>query len=123
MSIQIKETFVEARSIVGGVVRWLSPGKVEVRTGKDIVDDDPIDFVIVSKWALREALFAAGKLGDADAAALTQSAMRQRLWNDSATFGRNWRAVVNLQQKMPAFSADDMDNIVRAAQAMRPEII
>ena len=123
MTRHIIGALVEARAVKGGVVRWLAPGQVEVLTGADIIDDEPVEHVNVSRWALREALFAAGKLDDADAAALTQSAMRQRLWNDSATFGRNWRAVVNLQQKMPAFSANDMDLIFRAAQAMQPEKI
>ena len=123
MSVWLESTLTAARAVPGAVVRWIAPHTIEVRTDEDIPSDEPVDAVVVSRWALREALFAAGKLDDADAAALKQSAMRQRLWNDSATFGRNWRAVVNLQQKMPAFSADDMDNIFRAAQAMRPEII
>lgn len=123
MSVYIETTFTAARAIAGGVVRWIGPHTIEVRTGEDIPAEESIIGVVVSRWALREALFAAGKLTDADAAALTQSAMRQRLWNDSETFGRNWRAVINLQQKMASFTAADMDRIFRAAQAMQPEIV
>jgi hypothetical protein len=123
MAIIYCATLPEARQINGGVIRWVSRGVVEVRTGDDIPAEEPVELVVVSRWALREALFAAGKLDDADAAALTQSAMRQRLWNDSATFGRNWRQIINLQQKMAAFNAADMDLIFRAAQAMQPSNI
>lgn len=123
MSVQYFNTFTEARAVPGpSVIAWIGPRNIVVRTGADIPQTNTAELVVTA-WQLREALFQAGKLDEVEAAVATQSAMRQRLWANSATFGRDWRAMENIKNKIAGMNSEDWTAIFIAAQSLTPDSV